>query len=146
MKYINEIEVNVARDTMIELFDDPDNLTKWMPNLESFQPISGEPGQVGAKSKFVVSHGKKQCELIETITLRELPERFEGTYETDGMWNQVKNQFVVVDENTTKWIAESEFKSDKLVMKFLMFFMPFAFKKESLKFMQSFKTFAEQQS
>jgi uncharacterized membrane protein len=145
MKYQIEVEVDLPRDQMIELFDDPDNLEKWMPNLKSFEHLNGEPGHVGAQSKFVVSHGKNTCELIETVTVRELPDKFEGTYEMDGMWNEVKNQFIDIDSLKTRWIAHSEFKSDKLMMKLMMFLMPGAFKKESLKFMISFKEFAEKQ-
>jgi hypothetical protein len=144
MKYTNEIEINLSREKVIALFDDPENLPKWMPNLVVFEHLSGEPGQVGAKSKFVVSHGKSECELIETITVRDLPDFFEGTYETNGMWNEVKNEFIEVGEDKTQWVAHSEFKSDKLMMKLMMFLMPGAFKKESLKFMNSFKTFAEE--
>ncbi|WP_412973266.1 SRPBCC family protein [Glaciecola sp. MF2-115] len=146
MKYQIEVEVNATRDEMIALFDNSENLKEWMPNLVSFEHLSGEPRHVGAQSKFVVSHGKSSCELIETVTVRELPVRFEGTYETKGMWNEVKNEFIEIDNSSTRWIAHSEFKSDKLMMKLMMILMPGAFKKESLKFMNSFKEFAESQN
>lgn len=145
MKYQVEVEVNLSRDKVIALFENTESLKSWMPNLVSFEHLSGEPGQVGAQSKFVVSQGSKNCELIETITLRNLPEQFEGTYETSGMWNEVKNEFVDIDNRKTRWIAHNEFRSDKLMMKLVMLLMPGAFKKESLKFMNSFKEFAEQQ-
>ncbi len=143
MKYIVEVEINKPREQMLELFDNSENLKEWMPSLVSFDHVSGEPGQVGAKSKFVVSMGKRSCEMIETITVRNMPVEFTATYVTDGMWNEVKNIFDEVDEKTTKWTAYNEFRSDKFMMKLMMFLMPFAFKKESLKFMQSFKAFAE---
>ncbi|TQV74739.1 SRPBCC family protein [Aliikangiella marina] len=143
MKYEIEIDVNLPRDKVIALFDDTENLKKWMPGLVIFEPMSGEPGQVGAQSKIVVSTGKNNCEMIETITVRNLPDEFTGVYTTDGMWNENKNLFTEVNENTTRWKSVNEFKSDKLLMKLMMFLMPGAFKKESLKFMQSFKTFAE---
>lgn len=49
-----------------------------------------------------------------------------------------------IDENNTKWISENEFKSDKFMMKLMMFLMPGMFKKQSYKFMESFKQFVEQ--
>lgn len=143
MKYQLEIDIKLPRDEVIALFDNTENLYKWMPGLVSFEGMSGEPGQVGAKSKVVVSMGKNNCEMIETIKVRNLPEEFTGTYTTEGMWNQVNNYFSEVDENTTRWVSDNEFKSDKFMMKAMMFLMPFAFKKESLKFMESFKKFAE---
>ena len=145
MKYQLEIDIKLPRDKVLELFDNTENLKQWMPGLVSFEHLSGEPGEVGAKSKFVVSMGKNSCEMIETITVKNLPEEFTGTYTADGMWNQVQNLFSEVDENTTRWHSDNEFKSDKLMMKVMMLLMPWAFKKESLKFMNSFKEFAEKQ-
>lgn len=62
-----------------------------------------------------------------------------------GCGTKLKNIFEEVDEQTTKWTAYNEFRSDRLMMKLMMLIMPWAFKKESVKFMQSFKAFAEQQ-
>lgn len=36
MKYTAEIEINKPIDTVIELFDNPDNMGKWMEGLQSF--------------------------------------------------------------------------------------------------------------
>ena len=143
MKYTLEININQPRLKVIEFFDNTENLKEWLPGFISLEHISGEQGEVGAKSKIVCQAGKRKCEMIETITVKNLPDEFTGTYDTDGMWNSVKNNFIEVDESNTKWISENEFKSDKLVMKVVMFLMPGMFKKESLKFMQSFKAFAE---
>ncbi len=49
MKYTCELIVNLPRQRMIELFDNPDNMHKWQPGLVSFEHLSGESGQPGAK-------------------------------------------------------------------------------------------------
>lgn len=143
MKYTIEIDIHESRARVIELLDNTENLKKWMPGLISFTHISGEPGQVGAQSKIVCQHGSREYEMIETITVRNLPDEFTGTYDSVGMWNEVKNIFVEIDENNTKWISENEFKSDKFMMKLMMFLVPGMFKKQSYKFMESFKQFVE---
>ena len=74
MKYTSEIEINSPIDKVIELFDNPDNMDKWMKGLQSFEPISGKPGQVGAKSRLKFKMGKREIEMIETITVRNLPD------------------------------------------------------------------------
>lgn len=143
MKYTLEISINQPRLRLIELFDNTENLKEWLPGFISLEHISGESGEVGAKSKIVCETGKRKCELIETIMVKNLPDEFTCTYDSDGMWNSVKNNFIEVGESKTKWISENEFQSDKLMMKVIMFLMPGMFKKESLKFMRSFKEFAE---
>lgn len=49
MKHTVETIINKPIDTVIELFDNPDNLDKWMEGLQSFEPISGTPGQPGIR-------------------------------------------------------------------------------------------------
>jgi carbon monoxide dehydrogenase subunit G len=142
MKYAVDIEINKPIDKVVELFDNPDNMGKWMEGLQSFEPISGTPGQPGAKSKLRFKMGKREMEMIETITKRNLPHEFSGTYEAKGVYNIVTNRFVKISENKTKCINEQEFQF-KGFMKFIAVLMPGAFKKQSLKYLTAFKNFAE---
>ena len=143
MKYTNEIEIALPVDRVIELFDDPDNLKKWMDGLLSFEHISGEPGQPGAKSKLVFKNGKGEMEMIETITVRNLPKEFSGYYQAKGVWNGMKNSFVDLGNGHTRYISASEFKFDSIPLKIFSFIMPGAFKKQSFKYLKAFKKFAE---
>lgn len=142
MKYSTEIEINLPVNKVIELFDNPDNMKYWQPGLESFEYLSGTPGQPGAKSKLKYKMGKREIELIETITVRNLPEEFSGTYEAKGVFNIVKNKFISLPDGKTKYITEHEFQFSGM-MKLFGFLMPGAFRKESFKLMKQFKEFAE---
>ena len=145
MKYQLEIDINLPRDRVIELFNNVDNLYHWQPDLIAFEHISGEPGQKGAKSKMRYKMGKRECEMVETITVSEFPNEFSGTYAADGCWNEVKNYFSEVDENTTRWVSENQFKMG-LLLRIMALFMPGMFKKQSWKYMEQFKAFAETNS
>lgn len=142
MKYSTEIDVNLPVARVIELFDDPENLKHWQPGLKSFEHLSGTPGQPGAKSKLLFQMGNREIEMIETVTVRNLPQEFSGTYEADGVFNIVKNYFVPIDENRTKYISEQEFQF-KGFMKIMGWLMPGMFKKQSQVFLENFKNFAE---
>lgn len=142
MKYVTSIDLDLPRERVIELFDDPDNMAKWQQGLVSFEPISGEPGQPGAKSKLVYQMGKRRVEMIETITARDLPERFDGTYEAKGVFNVVKNRFTELGPETTRWESENEFRLSG-VMWLMGLVMGGAFRKQTLEYMQAFKRFAE---
>ena len=143
MKYSVDIELDLPRDQVIALFDNSDNMYKWQDGLQSFEHLSGEPGQVGAKSKLVFQMGKRTIEMIETITERNLPDQFNGTYEAKGVHNVVNNQFIELGPNLTKWISENEFQFQGF-MKLIGFFLKSAFPKQSLKYLNDFKAFAEQ--
>ena len=142
MKYSNEVIINLPLNRVIELFDSEENLFNWQPELISFEHVSGEKGEVGAKSKLRYKMGKREVEMIETITVKDLPKEFSGTYEAKGVWNEVKNYFEVIDENTTRWHSDCHFEFSGF-MKIMAFIMPGMFKKQSQKYLDQFKTFAE---
>jgi hypothetical protein len=142
MKHSNEIIINLPRKKVLELFDSTENLYKWQKSLKNFEHLSGVSGEVGAKSKLTYKEGKRDFVLIETITVKNLPDEFSGTYETKDIYNEIKNYFIEIDENTTKWVSESEFTFSGF-MKIISFLMAGSFKKESMKYLKYFKEFAE---
>jgi hypothetical protein len=142
MKYSISIDLDLPRARVIELFDCTENLYKWQRGLQSFEALDGDPGQPGARSKMVFQMGKRKIEMVETITKRDLPDAFDGTYDGQGVHNVVKNRFVELGPDKTRWESDQEFQF-KGFMKLIGFFMPGAFKKQSLKYAQDFKAFAE---
>lgn len=141
MKYTCRIEINKPISKVVELFDNPNNLQKWMDGLNKIEHLEGEVGKPGAKSKLSFERNGKKTEMIETIITRNLPEEFSGSYDVSGVHNIQNNRFLKIDENTTLYVSESEFQF-KGFMK-CMEIMPFAFKKQTMKFMEKFKQFVE---
>lgn len=142
MHYTTELTIDLPRDRIIELFDSVENLYKWQPELISFEHLSGDPGEVGARSKLVYKMGRREMEMIETVTHKNLPENFSGTYEAKGVFNAVSNQFDVINSTKTRWIVETECQFSG-IMKILSIFMKGSFRKQTRLFMDRFKNFAE---
>ncbi len=142
MKFKQEIIIQQPIEKVIELFNDAENLKKWMPGLVSFEHLNGNPGEVGAQSKLIFKMGKRNIEMIETIEVSNLPHELSGTYHAGGVFNRVKNFFEPIDSNNTLYQTENEFQF-KGFMKIIAFLMPGAFKKQSFKYMTDFKEFAE---
>lgn len=143
MKYTQEIIINKPIKEVVALFDNPNNLYEWMEGLQKFEHLSGTPGEPGAKSKLLFKMGNREIEMIETITVRDLPTEFSGTYEANGVFNIQKNKFISIAANQTKHVTENEFQFKGVMMKLMGFLMPGAFKKQSYKYLKAFKTFAE---
>ncbi len=142
MRYSVQTTINAPIDEVIKRFDNMEMMKEWMPSLVSFEHISGEPGQVGAKSKLTHQMGKRTIEMIETITERDLPRCFNGNYVAKGVYNEVGNAFEAIDEKTTRYVSEQYFQF-KGGMKVIGFLFPGAFKKQSLKYLEDFKAFVE---
>lgn len=142
MKYQASIDINLPIDEVVAKYDNEENLYKWMEGLQSIEHISGTPGEPGSKSNIVFQMGKKKMEMIETVVRRNPPEDITMTYEAKGVYNIVKTSFVKVSDDVTTCINEQEFQM-KGVMKLFAWLMPGAFKKQSMKILNAFKNFAE---
>ncbi len=114
----------------------------WQPGLVSFDQISGTPGQPGARSRLKYKMNGREVEMIETITVRNLPDEFSGAYEAKGVTTSIRNKFIQVSDNKTLWEAENDFQF-KGMMKFFAALMPGAFKKQTQKYLDNFKKIAE---
>jgi chaperonin GroEL (HSP60 family) len=143
MKYSKEIVINLPREEVITRMENPDNFKHWQDGFISYKLISGQPGIEGARAKLSYKMGKREIEMMETIIKNNLPDELHTTYDAKGVYNIQKNYFKEIDKNTTKWVSYNEFKFSGF-MKLIGFVMPGIFEKQSLKYMQDFKAFAEE--
>jgi len=143
MKYAIDIIIEKPRDEVIKKMDNVDNMKHWQKGLVAAEHISGTPGEIGAKMRLTYIIGKRKFILIETITKRNFPDEFHGTYSTETMHNIQENYFEDTLEGHTKWISVSEFKPINFPMRAMLFLMPRAFKKQSKTYMIDFKNFVE---
>ncbi|MEH6535505.1 MAG: SRPBCC family protein [Psychroserpens sp.] len=143
MKYTTEITVNVPLDEFIKKMDNVENMKHWQHGLIYAEHVSGDPGDLGSKMKLTYQFGKRKMEIIETITKRKFPYEFHANYTSKTVHNVQQNYFEKTSNGFTKWISKSDFLPLNLVMRIMLFMMPRAFKKQTLKYMQDFKNFAE---
>ena len=147
LKYSEEIEIHSNIDSVIVLFDNPDNMKEYMNGIQSYTVLSGNIREVGTKAELVVAFieedvVKREIIMIEEIITNNLPEEKKVTYTANGMYNIVTNRFIKISENKTKFINEQEFEF-KGYMKVMGFFMPSVFKQQSRIYLKDFKEFAE---
>ena len=143
MRYRLELEINVPREQVVELFVDAEHLTKWQPDLVSYEPLRGESRQPGASTKQVHRMGKSDVETIETIMVADAPERFAAFYDSDTVWNLIDNRFIDVGGRRTQWILESDCRCSTILQQVMVILFRGSLKKQSMTFMTRFKSFAE---
>ena len=142
MKYTTEIVVELPRDEFVKKLDNPENMKHWQRGLLGYEQLSKNPGQDGAQMSLSFKMGNREMDMVETIIKNNFPEELHTTYDTKGMHNIQKNYFKEEDGKTL-WISESEFEFSGFGMKLMGLLMPGAFKKQSKKYMEDFKAFAE---
>ncbi|MBL86744.1 MAG: hypothetical protein CMO82_08820 [Winogradskyella sp.] len=143
MKYTTEIIIEKPLQEVAKKMNSAENMKHWQEGLISAEHISGTPGEFGAKMKLKYQLGKRKMELIETITKQDFPNEFHATYTTKGVRNIQQNYFETTPEGHTKWISKNEFQPTTFMMNAMLFLMPRAFKKQTKKYMDNFKNFAE---
>ena len=136
-----EIEIDLPRARVIELFDDPDNMFMWLEGLESFERISGERGQPGARSKLVYLNGKRKFELTEIVTENRLPDELNGRYEWSGGQNTVRNRFIELGPDKTRWESTCEYQYEGFMMKLMGLLFSGKFRERNLQSLRNFKAF-----
>ena len=143
MKFKLELPINKSRAEVWKAFDNVDNMKKWQPTLIKFEPMSGAPGQVGAVSKLSYDENGREFALIEKITHRDEPNRFDGVYENNFADNVIRNTFVEQGKDQTLWVMETEFRFKTLLMKIMGPLMKKNFVARTQKDMERFKEMAE---
>ncbi len=143
MKYTQEIKVNVPIDEFVKKLDNIDNLKHWQRGLISAEHISGSLRMFGDKMRLIYRFGNHTRELTETITKRNLPNEFHVNYTSKTSQNHQQNFYKKSTDGGTIWTSYNEFVPLNFKMRLILFFMPNAFKRQSITYMQDFKNFAE---
>ncbi len=144
MRYTVDTIINKPIDKVTELFANPNNMKDWQPGFISMQKINGDGNAEGSVYRLMYKMGNRNIEMIETIEVNKLPANFTATFETKGVYNWQKSSFEKIDDHTTRYTAENLFKFSGFA-KLYGVLMPKAFKKQSQKYLDLFKDFAESQ-
>jgi uncharacterized membrane protein len=93
---VSELRIEIDRplSEVYAAFNDPDNLPRWITGLQRTEPISGTPGQVGARTRQIYLERGRTVELIEVITAHEPMKRFAGEIEGQGVNCAIRVEFV----------------------------------------------------
>jgi uncharacterized membrane protein len=144
MKFKCQVDIDLPREKVIELFDSVDNLKHWQDGFISFEHLTGEPGEVGSTARMMYEMNGRPMELIETVTVKNFPDEFSGTYVHKHMTNSMVNKFEWLASDKTRWTAEIEYTQlNGFMIKMMAFLMPGMFKKQTQKWLNQFKAFAE---
>ena len=137
MNYRKEIIINKDIATVFEKLTNPDFMVEWQESLDSYK--KNEEGNW----VYSDSHSGRVMDITEKILEKSAPDKFKVEYTTKGIFNIMDNKLEAIDENTTKWISDSEFQFTTLMMKVVGFFFGKSFQKQTEKDMKAFKKAVE---
>lgn len=145
MKMRYEAVIKASRDSVWETFDNPDNLPRWQPTLESFTHQAGEPGQPGAVSELIYNENGMKVAMTETVTERREPQFLAGTYDNSWATTLIVNHFEVIDDNTTRFVSYTNMKF-KGFMKIMSLFVARSIRARTEADLDRFKLLVESEA
>lgn len=144
MKFTCSVEVDLPKEKVVEIWMNPDNLKHWQDGFERYEHLSGTLNQTGAKGVMHYNNRGKAMKLVEVVIEGNLPDVFEGEYIHTQMINRMRNTFQTLGPDKTRWTAEIHYiKFYGFFMKTFAFFGKKIFKKQTQKWLDQFKAFAE---
>ncbi|MCB9252914.1 MAG: SRPBCC family protein [Flavobacteriales bacterium] len=143
MRYSLSNEIHKPLEEVIAKFKDPEGVKHWMEGLQTIEPVSGTPGEVGAVTNFYFLYKNKEMKIEETILEQNLPKQIKFAYRSGMGYNEVEMQFEKISENKVKQTSNNYFEF-KGFMKLMSFLFAGMFKKQTLKYMTAFKKYCEE--
>jgi carbon monoxide dehydrogenase subunit G len=144
VKFTVDLTLNKDRTHVWKAFDNPANMKRWMPSLQSFEQQSGKQGQVGAISKLTYAEDGRTITLYETITARQEPDKFSGKYTTSDVVNIMDYEFIELNPYQTQWKIHADFKFSG-ILAVIAPFMKKTIIKRTREDMERFKSMVESQ-
>lgn len=144
MKYTCTVDINLPISKTVALWENEDNFKEWQDGFVSIKHLGGNPNNAGAKSKITLNGKGGKMELMETIISNNLPTEKTALYVHSHMTNTQKSMFKKISPTVTQYISEVEYtKFNGFMPKLMAKLFPGMFKKQSQKWMNQFKVFAE---
>lgn len=142
MRYQVLVDIDLPLEEVVEKFRNTENYYDWMKGLKKIEHHKGEAGKEGTETYIHFDTGKRKMKMLERIITNDLPKSYKVSYEVNGVYNEVDNNFEALDGERTRYTTDNLFEF-KGLMKVIAFFMKNTFKKQSLKYLNDFKKFVE---
>lgn len=110
MKYTVTETIDQPRSLVVEKFQDPEGVGNWMEGFVRLEHISGERGQVGARTNFFFVMRKKEVAIEETILEQDLPNQIKFAYQSPMAYNEVELHFEELAPDRVEVISKNYFK------------------------------------
>ncbi len=143
MEYTVSNIINAPREAVVKKFQDPNGVKQWMEGLDRMEHISGTPGQQGAVTDFYFEYKGKIMKIEETILEQNLPDQIKFSYKSPRGTNEVEVIFSDLEDGRTQQLSNNYFPAKGLGALFMPL-MKGMFKKQSLKYLDAFKAYVEQ--
>jgi hypothetical protein len=142
MKSTVELDINLPQQRLAALFADPTLNTKWMDEVERYEPVTGQPGAPGSKYRLVPKKG--DMVFVATVIANDLPNESRLVLDGSNVTVAITARYVALSPGTSRLVSEEVFTFKSLIGQIIggVFARP-AIRKAHRRHIEAFKRFAE---
>lgn len=100
IEYKASVEIEKPRDQVWQLMTDRSKAKEWIAGLQSIEQISGQPDEVGSKSRIILVRDGRTDEFIRELTDIKKPEQISTRLENDYVLHQMTIDLTETDGKT----------------------------------------------
>ena len=141
MRSVIGLDINGPQERVAAIYADPHYSTKWMDDLQRYEPISGVPGTPGSTYRLVPKTGSMT--FVATVISSKLPTEVRLRLDGSGVAVAVTGRFAALSSDRTRLISEEVFRFKGLFHKLLGLVARSTIRKAHRRHMEAFKRFAE---
>ena len=143
MRSIVVVDINAPQEDVAALYADPGNSTKWMDDLERYEPVSGKPGTPGSTYRLIPKRGSMV--FTATVLSRTLPNELRLRLDASNATVDVKGSLSTLADGRTRLVSEEAFKFKGVWNSVFGLLARPAIRKAHRGHIEAFKRFAERQ-
>ena len=141
MKSTVELDIDLPQVRLAGLFADPANSTKWMDDLERYEPVSGQPGSPGSTYRLVPKKG--DMVFLATVISNDLPHESRLRLDGSNVLVSITVRYVALSPQKARLISEEVFTFKGLLGRIMGFVARPAIRRAHRRHMEAFRRFAE---
>ena len=142
MKSVVVVVIDASPKTVATLFADPTHNTKWMQDVERYEPVSGKPGLQGSVYRLV-RKSKRESMLFTGTIVQRLPNQLHMMLDGSDMTVDVQGTLESLPDGRTRFTSKEIIAFKGTWRRALGVLTKPAIYKTHRKQIQAFKKFAE---
>lgn len=143
MRYAITVDVDVPRDELVALVDDPVTLPEWHEGLLAVEALDGAPGIEGSRTRLVYDRAGQPVEIVETIVENRLPGGRTCVEAAKGSCRETRHEFEALGPDATRWTQHVTYAFTGPGMAVLGALMPGSLARRTRRQMRLLKLYAE---
>ncbi|WP_298778433.1 SRPBCC family protein [uncultured Polaribacter sp.] len=140
--YTTEITINKPVNEVFEIFNTPNNVKNWIPEIKSIKTLNENLGKTGSLYQIVVMSQEEEITMTEKVMAYVPNEKVTLFFDAENMLKTDDYVFTEKDGKTTITL-NSSCKSDSYIMACMFPYFKGTFIEQDQLYLNNFKDFVE---